>query len=126
MSNTFFLLSFLVISLFTRTDYSVVKNSTSPVSSPADSSKWIHFTRETHLQNVRQLTFGGENAEAYWSFDSQWLTFQRTDNQQYHCDQIYFGKVPQDSLTPFQFKLESTGKGRTTCSFFLPGDSLIM
>src|ERR1043165_5634045 len=130
MSNTFFLLSFLVVSFFAGNNLLVVKSTSSALNTrqkaPDDSSKWIHFSRETHLKNVRQLTFGGENAEAYWSFDNEKLTFQRTDNQQFHCDQINWGKVPQDSLSPFQFKLESTGKGRTTCSFFLPGDSLIL
>src|SRR6266446_10094371 len=101
MSNTFFLLSFLAISFFALTDHSVVKNPDVPNTPPADSSRWIHFPHETHLQNVRQLTLGGENAEAYWSFNSQWLTFQRTDNQQYHCEQIYWGKVPQDSSSSF-------------------------
>ena len=38
---------------------------------PADTSTWIHFPSEKHLRNVRQLTFGGDNAEAYWSFDGK-------------------------------------------------------
>lgn len=32
--------------------------------------------REVHLKNVRQLTFGGQNAEAYWSFDGKKVIFQ--------------------------------------------------
>ncbi|MEP6796241.1 MAG: hypothetical protein ABJB16_18075, partial [Saprospiraceae bacterium] len=38
----------------------------------------IHYDQEKHLANVHQLTFGGDNAEAYWSFDSKKLTFQAT------------------------------------------------
>lgn len=91
-----------------------------------DSSKAILFPGERHLKNVQQLTFGGDNAEAYWSFDSKDLVFQRTDHQQVLCDQIYYGKVPADSAEKFNYKLVSTGLGRTTCSYFLPGDSLIL
>lgn len=92
----------------------------------SDTSTWIHFPAEKHLQHVRQLTFGGDNAEAYWSFDSKKLTFQRTDHKQLQCDQIFWGNVPFDSSADFQYSMVSTGKGRTTCSFFLPGDSLIL
>ena len=38
----------------------------------------LQYPSETHLQNVQQLTFGGDNAEAYFSFDSKWIIFQRT------------------------------------------------
>jgi TolB protein len=86
-----------------------------------DSSS-VHFPQETHFQNVRQLTFGGENAEAYWSFDNTMLTFQHTDKPQgLMCDQI-FTINPSDTSK----QLISTGKGRTTCSFFMPGDSQII
>jgi TolB protein len=86
-----------------------------------DSSS-VHFPQETHLQNVRQLTFGGENAEAYWSFDNTMLTFQHTDKPRgLMCDQI-FTINPADTSK----QLISTGKGRTTCSFFMPGDSQII
>jgi len=98
----------------------------------ADSAQaQLHFPGEKHLKNVRQLTFGGDNAEAYWSFDGKKIVFQRTDHQQYHCDQIFWGNVDSllndtTSQRPFLFHLESTGKGRTTCAAFLPGDSLIL
>src|SRR5215831_555411 len=86
-----------------------------------DSAMAIWFKGENHLQNVRQLTFGGSNAEAYWSFDNKKICFQRSDNRQTKCDQIYWGYVPKDSSQKFLYKLESSGKGRTTCSAFLPG-----
>jgi Tol biopolymer transport system component len=87
----------------------------------ADSSS-VHYSTEKHLTNVKQLTFGGENAEAYWSFDNSTLTFQHTDKPHgLLCDQI-FNINPKDTSK----KLISTGKGRTTCSFFMPGDSQII
>ncbi len=91
-------------------------------STSVDSSD-VHYAQETHLKNVRQLTFGGENAEAYWSFDNTRLSFQGKNNKQgLMCDQIFMLNV--NDTTPRQ--LISTGKGRTTCAFFLPGDSLIL
>src|SRR6187397_2734655 len=55
-----------------------------PASSPAP----LALPQERHLANVKQLTFGGENAEAYFSFDGQWLSFQSTRDGR-GCDQIY-------------------------------------
>lgn len=78
----------------------------------------LRYPEETHLKNIRQLTFGGDNAEAYWSFDGKYLVFQRTNTKEgIPCDQIYVGKLPKAG-EPFQYKLVSTGKGRTTCPFF--------
>ncbi len=82
----------------------------------------IHFKEEKHLRNVTQLTFGGDNAEAYYSFDSKMLVFQASNpDWNVECDQIYYS--PIDSFKPV---LVSTGKGRTTCSYFIGGDSLIL
>jgi Tol biopolymer transport system component len=78
----------------------------------------LHYPDEVHFKNVRQLTFGGDNAEAYWSFDGAYLVFQRTSVKDgIPCDQIFVGKVP-DQGKPFIYKLVSTGRGRTTCAFF--------
>lgn len=82
----------------------------------------IHYPQEKHLKNVKQLTNGGDNAEAYFSFDSKMITFQATNpawNTQ--CDQIYYSAL--DNFSP---SLVSTGTGRTTCSYFLPGDTTIL
>lgn len=95
----------------------------------------IYFNRQTllydgeekHLSNVRQLTFGGDNAEAYFSFDDQMITFQATNkNWNTQCDQIYlfhFKEGDMKSKIPMRL---SNGSGRTTCSYFLPGDSLVL
>jgi Tol biopolymer transport system component len=78
----------------------------------------LKYPEETHLKNIQQLTFGGDNAEAYWSFDSKYLVFQRTNPKEgLNCDQIFMGKVPKAG-EKFTYKLISTGKGRTTCPFF--------
>ena len=70
--------------------------------------------RERHFENIRQLTFGGQNAEAYFSADGTRLTFQSTRDP-FECDQIFTMKSDGSDV-----RLVSTGKGRTTCSFFLP------
>jgi Tol biopolymer transport system component len=79
----------------------------------------LQYPSETHLKNVQQLTFGGDNAEAYFSFDNKWIIFQRTKaNEGILCDQIFIGKVPKQG-EKFEYKMVSTGKGRTTCGAFL-------
>jgi TolB protein len=78
----------------------------------------ILYPEEKHFKNVQQLTFGGDNAEAYFSYDGKWLVFQRTSAKDgIPCDQIFAGKIPLPGA-PFQYKMISTGKGRTTCGFF--------
>lgn len=75
---------------------------------------------ETHLRNVRQLTFGGDNAEAYWAFDGSRLIFQHRGDTE-ACDQIYI-LDPQTLETT----RVSTGLGRTTCAYFYPsGEEII-
>jgi TolB protein len=74
---------------------------------------------EKHLRNVRQLTNGGENAEAYFSFDGRQLIFQSTAG--HGCDQIYTINVDGSGR-----RLVSTGKGRTTCSYFYPNGKSIL
>lgn len=79
----------------------------------------IHYPEEKHFKNVQQLTFGGDNAEAYFSFDGQWLIFQKTNAAEgIGCDQMYIGKIPTKQGEKFEPKLVSTGKGRTTCGAF--------
>ncbi|MCX5748202.1 MAG: M20/M25/M40 family metallo-hydrolase, partial [Proteobacteria bacterium] len=75
---------------------------------------------ETHFKDLRQLTYGGDNAEAYWAFGGDRLIMQ-TNHAPYKCDQIEQLDVATGKTT-----LVSTGKGRTTCSYFLKGDQEIV
>jgi TolB protein len=81
---------------------------------------WATQPQETHLTNLKQLTFSGENAEAYWSYAEDQLIFQSTRDG-LTADQIY-------TMTPAGRRVQrvSTGGGRTTCSYFLPGDKRIL
>ncbi len=82
----------------------------------ADSTQ---YAGEKHFKNIQQLTFGGDNAEAYFSFDGKYIIFQKTNPKEgINCDQMYIGKVPKKGQK-FTYKLVSTGKGRTTCGAFL-------
>ncbi len=73
-----------------------------------------------HLSSIRQLTFEGTNAEAYWSPDGDWLVFQST-RLPYKADQIFVMRSDGS-----QVHIVSTGKGRTTCGYFTPdGNSVI-
>jgi TolB protein len=74
---------------------------------------------ERHLRNVRQLTFGAENAEAYFSFDGKRLSFQSTKDR--GCDQIYSMSIDGSDV-----KLVSTGRGRTTCAHYTPDNKAIV
>ncbi len=81
-----------------------------------------------HFRNIKQLTFGGDNAEAYWSPNSKWLTFQ-SNNPSWglKCDQIFAMKVKDaaDNKT-YKPKAISNGKGRTTCSYFMPDNKHVL
>lgn len=92
----------------------------SKASAPPDTT--VHFQSEKHFKSVLQLTFGGDNAEAYFSFDNSKIVFQATNPAwNVSCDQIYFSE-----LSNFAPARVSTGKGRTTCAYFLPGDSTVL
>ena len=77
--------------------------------------------QEVHLKNIRKLTSGGDNAEAYFSPDSKKLIMQVTNPEiGAHCDQIYLLDLKNKNPKISDLKLISTGQGRTTCSFFMP------
>lgn len=92
-----------------------------------ETTKTEETPKEVHLANTKQLTFGGDNAEAYWSFDNKSLVFQtKYDKWGAECDQIYTMPITQDLSDGTIPQLVSTGFGRTTCSYFMPGDSTII
>ena len=80
----------------------------------------VQTPAERHLRNIRQLTFGGENAEAYFSSDGARLIFQSTRDGN-PCDQIFTMKIDGSDL-----KRVSTGTGRTTCGYYYPGGKDIL
>ncbi len=80
----------------------------------------VSFEGEKYLKNVKQLTFGGENAEAYFSADSKELIFQsKRDGRS--CDQIYTMNIDGSDV-----RMVSTGFGRTTCSYFYKNKKKIL
>jgi TolB protein len=86
----------------------------------ANGQSAVESASEKHLRNVRQLTFGGENAEAYFSGDGRSLIFQsKRDGRP--CDQIYTMRADGSDVS-----MVSTGKGRTTCSYFFPDGKRIL
>jgi TolB protein len=91
-----------------------------PLEAQAPAGLGPDTARETRLRNVRQLTFGGENAEAYFSPDGRRLIFQ-SSREGVPCDQIFTMNVDGSDV-----RRVSTGTGRTTCGFFLPGGEEIV
>src|SRR6185503_1356594 len=89
---------------------------------PRNEASLASLASEVHLADPRQLTHGGENAEAYWSFDGLELVLQARPTGS-GCDRIFrmrVGDVPP-VLVPV-----SSGQGATTCSYFLPGNQRVI
>jgi Tol biopolymer transport system component len=89
---------------------------------PSSSTDSLWFEGERRLSNIRQLTFGGNNAEAYWSPDGDQLVFQ-SDYEGINaqgCDQIFVMNADGSNIGESRYQLASTGDGRTTCGYFLP------
>ncbi|MEO5762905.1 MAG: hypothetical protein ABIR28_11400 [Vicinamibacteria bacterium] len=84
-------------------------------SAQSQSATLAPVTGEKHLSNIRQVTNGGENAEAYWSQDGKWITFQSSRDGR-ACDQQYVMRADGSDI-----KRVSNGDGKTTCGWFIPG-----
>jgi Tol biopolymer transport system component len=98
----------------TASDTTVASEPSSPARTVAADSG------ESRFGQVRQLTFGGENAEAYFSADGSRLIFQSTRDGR-GCDQQFIMDVDGGNV-----HMVSTGKGRTTCGYFYAGDDRIL
>lgn len=89
-------------------------------------SDTLRYAQEQHFTNMRQLTNGGDNAEAYFSFNDKYLSFQASNRAWGAlCDQIFYMPISgkyEGNRPP----LVSTGNGRTTCAYFMPGDKSIV
>jgi TolB protein len=91
-----------------------------PITAQTADSGNLATPQEKHLRNVRQLTFGGQNAEAYFSADGKKLIFQSSHGD-VKCDQMFTMNIDGSDVG-----MISTGKGRTTCGYFYPnGDKIL-
>src|SRR5215813_4351602 len=88
---------------------------------PAAPANLLWPGEEKFLANVRQLTFGGQNAEAYWSADGKRIIYQSNDEGRLPCDQIFVMNADGSGK-----KLVSNGKGKTTCAYFFPSGDRIL
>ncbi|MCL4165586.1 UNVERIFIED_CONTAM: hypothetical protein GTU68_000486, partial [Idotea baltica] len=81
---------------------------------------------EVHFKSLRQVTFGGDNAEAYWSFDDKHITFQSNYKKWgVECDQIFLMNA-NDTFDTIAPPMTSTSLGRTTCSYFMPDNKHVV
>jgi Tol biopolymer transport system component len=94
--------------------------SASRAAAPPSGALDLALPGERHLRNVRQLTFGGENAEAYFSFDGRQLVFQSTRDGA-ACDRLYTMALDGSGV-----RQVSSGEGRVTCGYFFPGGERIL
>lgn len=76
--------------------------------------------QEARLSNLRQITFGGENAEAYWSADGRWITFQSTRDGR-SCDEQFVMRADGSAMRRI-----SDGRGKTTCGWLIPGTDRVL
>ncbi len=114
MKHIYYLSIFILFSCSTNKSKTISKNP-------------LIYENEVNFKNLKQLTFGGENAEAYWSFDDSKLIFQATnENWGQSCDQIYIIDTNNYNLANETPQMISLGIGRTTCSYFMPGDTSII
>src|SRR3984885_15918782 len=90
------------------------------ISAQTSTSPDMATRQEKHLRNVHQLTFGGENAEAYFSADGKKLIFQSTRDG-HGCDQIYEMNIDGPDV-----RMGSTGRGRCTCAYYFPDGKRIL
>ncbi len=113
-------LFFLIAAFGCKTDPKSTEEPSAETTSLMAGSDTLIYPEEKYFKSIRQITFGGDNAEAYWSFDDSMMLFQ-SNNKEWgmECDQIFLMNVSEnfkDSIPP----MISTGMGRTTCSYFLP------
>ncbi len=103
------------------------QNSTDQADAETKVKDSLIYPDEVNFKSIRQVTFGGDNAEAYWSFDDKQLVFQ-SNNEKWGvgCDQMFLMDADEtftDSIAP---PMLSTGLGRTTCAYFMPDNQHIL
>ncbi len=88
----------------------------------------VAIAQEKHLKNITQLTYGGDNAEAYFSPNGKMASFQ-SNNKKWglKCDQIFALDISAAAAdTNYKPVMISTGRGRTTCSYYMPNGKDIL
>ncbi len=124
MSRSFPVFAFVICALAacseSKDDGDARASAGGAAAAPAQDRATLLDPREKHLRNLRQLTFGGENAEAYFSFAGDRLSFQSTRDG-VPCDQIFVMNLDGGGLVRV-----SNGEGRCTCSYFMPGDQRVL
>jgi TolB protein len=87
----------------------------------------LHHPGESRLGRITQLTFGGENAEAYWAVAEDALVLQKTDRAGgIPCDRIFWSPLDKADPRPLTLNPVSDGTGRTTCAYFLENDTRVV
>ncbi|HLJ90308.1 MAG TPA: hypothetical protein VKZ53_26090 [Candidatus Angelobacter sp.] len=128
-ASVLFLFAAALAPIFRHSPQSAAPSTAAPSTSASD-NRSLALPEEKHLSHVRQLTFGGQNAEAYFSHDDRYLSFQHqgpdADKKDVACDQIYTIPVDTPDGKPARPTLISGGKGRTTCSYFFPAGDRIL
>ncbi len=116
-------MKYFIIAIFALSSITACKHSSKGHDAKSGATKIIdkiHYDKEKHLANVKQLTFGGDNAEAYFSTDDKKVVFQaKNPAWDAPCDRIYMMNVDKPLGKDEIPQLISTGTGRTTCSFFI-------
>lgn len=131
MNRTLLLLLFALPLMFTAyscasDDAGTKETEDQPKRTEASSADTLRLPQERYLRNVRQLTFGGDNAEAYFSFDNTHLVYQYTSRDSVvPCDQIFAARIPAPGQL-FEPKMVSMGLGRTTCAYYYPDNQRII
>ena len=124
---TLFILSLVFLSACNQAGISEETTNESKEAKTEATADTLVLNGETHIKNIRMLTNGGDNAEAYFSFNDKMAVFQSNyDGWGVECDQIFYVDFERDDLINNKPIMLSTGKGRTTCSYFMPGDSTIL
>ena len=118
--RTFLCFAFVILFMNCKNEHKkAIKEKGNPTSLMAGSDTLI-YDGETHFKSIRQITFGGDNAEAYWSFDDKKMIFQSNNTAWgLQCDQMFMMDV-SESFKDKKPPMVSTGMGRTTCAYFLP------
>lgn len=127
MNRLLITLSSIILFASCNTKPKKEESNTTPTVAETPNKDSIINKGETHFKTLKQLSFGGDNAEAYWSFDDSKLVFQANNPEwDLECDQIFVFDWQKDDLMNKMPQMVSTGLGRTTCSYFLPGDTSIV